>query len=261
MGSIHLADSSFYPLDPVIEKAFNNSDELAVEIDMSNDSILQEIAIQNEIYGMLLENESLDSILPKDLRTSLDSICISWHIPIGRFNRYKPWAAAMTLNSIGIMRLGYNYTLGIDLHFIHLANKTGKKIISLESVEDQVQALTGDGVPDSIGIYFMKKTMHEIRFIDSSISQMMQAWKNGDDTLFWNALNNMDTTSISDFSLQKEIDERIYYSRNRAISDSIEKMLNENRKVFVVIGAAHLVGEGNNIIRILSHKGFTIEQL
>ena len=56
MGSIHLADSSFYPLDPVIEKAFNNSDELAVEIDMSNDSILQEIAIQNEIYGMLLDN-------------------------------------------------------------------------------------------------------------------------------------------------------------------------------------------------------------
>jgi len=35
MGSIHFADKSFYPLRPVIEKAFQHSDALVVELDIT----------------------------------------------------------------------------------------------------------------------------------------------------------------------------------------------------------------------------------
>ena len=262
LGSIHLADSSFYPLDPIITNAFDSSDELAVEIDMSNDSILQEITTLNEQYGMFHGEDSLERILPGDIRKSLDSICTAWSIPIGTFNRYKPWAAAMTLTSIGIMRLGYNYNLGIDFHFLHLAQEHGKNIVSLEPVENQVTALTGVGLKDSVTMYFMKKTLREVGLIDSSVSWMMRAWKTGDDSLFWNAMN-ADTAKISanDSLIQKEIDNRILHSRNRTMANSIEKLLSENRKVFVVVGTAHLVGKDENVIDILHRKGFTIERL
>lgn len=262
LGSIHLADSSFYPLDPIITNAFDSSDELAVEIDMSNDSILQEITTLNEQYGMFHGEDSLERILPGDIRKSLDSICTAWSIPIGTFNRYKPWTAAMTLTSIGIMRLGYNYNLGIDFHFLHLAQEHGKNIVSLEPVENQVTALTGVGLKDSVTMYFMKKTLREVGLIDSSVSWMMRAWKTGDDSLFWNAMN-ADTAKISanDSLIQKEIDNRILHSRNHTMANSIEKLLSENRKVFVVVGAAHLVGKDENVIDILRRKGFTIERL
>ena len=262
LGSIHLADSSFYPLDPIITNAFDSSDELAVEIDMGDDSILQEITTLNEQYGMFHGDDSLERILPGDIRKSLDSICTAWSIPIGTFNRYKPWAAAMTLTSIGIMRLGYNYNLGIDFHFLHLAQEHGKNIVSLEPVENQVTALTGEGLKDSVTMYFMKKTLREVGLIDSSVSWMMRAWKTGDDSLFWNAMN-ADTAKISanDSLIQKEIDNRILHSRNHTMANSIEKLLSENRKVFVVVGAAHLVGKDENIIDILRRKGFTIERL
>ena len=262
LGSIHLADSSFYPLDPIITNAFDSSDELAVEIDMGDDSILQEITTLNEQYGMFHGEDSLERILPDDIRKSLDSICTAWSIPIGTFNRYKPWAAAMTLTSIGIMRLGYNYNLGIDFHFLHLAQEHGKNIVSLEPVENQVTALTGVGLKDSVTMYFMKKTLREVGLIDSSVSWMMRAWKTGDDSLFWNAMN-ADTAKISanDSLIQKEIDNRILHSRNRTMANSIEKLLSENRKVFVVVGTAHLVGKDENVIDILHRKGFTIERL
>ena len=262
LGSIHLADSSFYPLDPIITNAFDSSDELAVEIDMGDDSILQEITTLNEQYGMFHGEDSLERILPDDIRKSLDSICTAWSIPIGTFNRYKPWAAAMTLTSIGIMRLGYNYNLGIDFHFLHLAQEHGKNIVSLEPVENQVTALTGVGLKDFVTMYFMKKTLREVGLIDSSVSWMMRAWKTGDDSLFWNAMN-ADTAKISanDSLIQKEIDNRILHSRNRTMANSIEKLLSENRKVFVVVGTAHLVGKDENVIDILHRKGFTIERL
>ncbi len=262
LGSIHLADSSFYPLDPVITNAFNRSDELAVEIDISDDSILQEITTLNEQYGMFHGNDSLENVLPDSLRNSFDSICTSWGIPIGTFNRYKPWSAAMTLNSIGIMQLGYNYNLGIDSYFLQLAHKTGKDVISLESSKDQVMALTGKGIDDSVGICFMMKTLREVGLIDSSVSWMMRAWKTGDDSLFWNAMN-ADTAkgNARDSIIQKEIDERIFHSRNRAMADAIENLLTRKRKVFVVVGTAHLIGKDGNIIDILRRKGFTIERL
>ena len=47
LGSIHFADSSFYPLDSVIENAFVNAEELAVEIDVSDDSVSSEIASES----------------------------------------------------------------------------------------------------------------------------------------------------------------------------------------------------------------------
>lgn len=262
LGSIHLADSSFYPLDSAITNAFDRSDELAVEIDISDDDVLQEIATLNETHGMYHGDDSLENVLPDSIRNSLDSICISWSIPTGTFNRYKPWSAAMTLNSIGIMRLGYNYNLGIDSYFLQLAHETGKNVISLESSKDQVMALTGEGLDDSVGIYFMMKTLREVGLIDSSVSWMMQAWKTGDDSLFWNAMN-ADTTqgNARDSLLQKIIDERIFQSRNRTMADAIEKLLAKKRKVFVVVGTAHLIEKDGNIIDILRRKGFTIERL
>ena len=262
LGSIHLADSSFYPLDTAITNAFDRSDELAVEIDISDDSVLQEIATLNETHGMFHGEDSLENVLPDSVRNSLDSICTLWSIPTGTFNRYKPWPAAMTLNSIGIMRLGYNYNLGIDSYFLQLAHETGKDVISLESSKDQAMALTGEGVDDSVGIYFMMKTLREVGLIDSSVSWMMQAWKTGDDSLFWNALNaDTSKTNERDSLFQKVIDERIFQSRNRAMADAIEKLLARKRKVFVVVGAAHLIGENGNIIDILRRKGFTVERL
>ena len=76
LGSVHFADSSFYPLDSVIENAFDRSAELAVELDMSDDSVLQEVALQSTMLGMLPDTVSLDKLVPADIVNSLDSLCV-----------------------------------------------------------------------------------------------------------------------------------------------------------------------------------------
>ena len=262
LGSIHFADSSFYPIDTAIGNAFARLEELAVEIDVTDDSVLQEISMQSLQLGMLPEGMSLDSLLPDTLVERLDSVCRAWNLPEGYFNGFTPWAAAMTLNSIGIMRLGFDGSLGIDLHFLNLAKKIGKKVVPLETVEDQVFALTGKGASDEVAFFWMEETLREIALMDSSVVWMMRAWKSGDDSLFHKALDLDDAPlSVADSLLKRDFEERVYYTRNREMAEKITAFLAEDRKIFVVVGAAHLVGMDDNVVDLLRAKGFAVERL
>jgi uncharacterized protein YbaP (TraB family) len=89
-----------------------------------------------------------------------------------------------------------------------------------------------------------------------------RAWKTGNDSLFHAAMNlSAKKLDHSDSLLLEVVNECVYYSRNRKMSESVEKFLAENRSVFVVVGAAHLIGEKENVIEILRRKGLTVEQL
>ena len=261
LGSIHFADLSFYPLDSVIVNAFDRSDELAVELDIGDSTVLMESIRLSSELGELKDGNTLDMILPKDVLYSLDSLCLSWYISSDLFFGYNPWTAAMNLSAVALQRMKFDARLGIDLFFLTRARET-KKIISLESVEDQVNVFTGKGFPDSIGIFYLKNVIQEVALLDSSIAVFKRAWKTGNDSLFRMAMNmRTGEYSHSDSLLLKTVNEFIYVSRNRKMAESVETFLAENRSVFVVVGAAHLVGSEENVIEILRRKGMTVEQL
>ena len=262
LGSIHFADKTFYPLDSVIVNAFDRSDELAVEIDISDSTVFQKSMHLSSLLGKLDGDKTLDMFLPEDALYSLDSLCLAWSIPVDFFSGYKPWAAAMTLSSIANQRAGFDARLGIDLYFLTMARKMKKKIISLETVEMQVNLFTGMDIPDSIGVFAMRNMIKDIALLDSSIAKFKNAWKTGNDSLLTYAANmRMGEFSHEDSLMQDFMYDKILYSRNGRMADSVSKFLDENRKVFVVVGAAHLTGFKKNVIEILRRKGLNVERL
>ena len=243
LGSIHFADKTFYPLDSVIVNAFDRSDELAVEIDISDSTVFQKSMHLSSLLGKLDGDKTLDMFLPEDALYSLDSLCLAWSIPVDFFSGYKPWAAAMTLSSIANQHAGLDARLGIDLYFLTMARKMKKKIISLETVELQVNLFTGMDIPDSIGVFAMRNMIKDIALLDSSIAKFKNAWKTGNDSLLTYAANmRMGEFSHEDSLMQDFMYDKILYSRNGRMADSVSKFLDENRNVFVVVGAAHLTG-------------------
>lgn len=257
LGSVHFADPTFYPLDTAITNAFDRSDELAVELDMSDTAVFMEIAKQSELRGKLPAGQSLAQVLPKDVKKQLDSVCASWSLAPEVLYGFKPWSAAMTLSSVAIMRLGFDPNLGIDFYFLRSAQESKKKVVSLESAEDQIAVLVGEGLPDSLGIYYLKSTLNQMQLMDSSVTLMMGAWLKGDDSLFREAMYmEPDTDSL----LEAQIEELVYISRNRKMADSVASFLTQDRKVFVVVGAAHMAGKGDNVLKLLRDKGLTVEQ-
>lgn len=271
LGSVHFGDSSFYPFDSVIENAFANAEELAVEIDMSDDSVSSEVASQSVARGVYEDGTRLQDVLPAEIWNSFDSVCTAWGIPSANFQRLRPWFAATSLSAIAIQRSGIDPALGVDMVLMERASQEGKTIVGLETAQEQVGALadsndadsTETGVSDSAGIYYLKTTLREISELDSLVSQIVVAWKTGNDSLLRAAMGEDDESedeSPAEKNYKENLEERVYTSRNEKMAASIGEFLKEDRSVFVVVGAAHLALEKESVIELLKKKGFGVER-
>jgi uncharacterized protein YbaP (TraB family) len=67
-------------------------------------------------------------------------------------------------------------------------------------------------------------------------------------------------SSARDSLMEAESDRRVYKERNEKMTAGIAQFLSENRKVFVVVGAAHLVLDQDNVIELLRRRGLKVER-
>ena len=263
LGSIHLADSTLYPLAPVIDSAFAHADELAVELNMNDEEVVKEVGEQSAAQGTLAEG-SLRDLLPPDMWNMVDSLCTAWNVPIVMIEKTRPWLAAMTLSSFAFMQAGLNPEYGIDYVLLDRAAMDGKAIVGLETAEEQIGALADTTESDSAGVYYLRTTLHEILEFESLVTNLIHAWKTGDDDLLRSLLDEEDEseeeTLPSNQKFKDEFEQRIYVNRNAKMADSIATFLREDRNVFVVVGVAHLALEKDNVIDALRKRGFKIER-
>ena len=252
LGSVHFADSSFYPLDSVIENAFANSKELAVEIDMSDDSVSEDVKRKSMEQGFFDDGRNLKGMLGDSLWQELERVCIEFGISSAVFVQMRPWLAAMTLSVVAIEKAGIRPEYGIDASFLARASEAGMPIVGMETSDEQVQAVAGDKSSDSSGISYLASTLDEISRIDTMISQMTLAWKTGNDSLLRVVLDDGHADSL--------MEENVYRRRNAKMAEIVSGYLKEDRTVFVVVGAAHLVLENDNVIERLKRKGFRVER-
>jgi len=266
LGSVHFADESFYPLDSVIENAFVAAEELAVEINISDDSVSNDVADRSMRQGMLPKDKTLNEIVPRNMWISLDSLCAAWNFPITQLMRMRPWFAATTLSVVAIQRTGIDPNYGVDVVLIDRAATEGKGIVGLETAEEQVNAVADTSDSDSAGIYYLKATLREISTLDSMVAQMVRAWKTGDEDLLRKVMNedgcdgDSDCDDESEKTIQDQLEDKIYTSRNAKMAQSIAGFLAEDRNVFVVIGAAHLALDKDNVVSLLEKRGLKVER-
>ena len=80
VGSIHLGDSSMYPLPKEVESAFAAAKVLAVEINIKNADQAKMIGLVQK-YGMYTGDDSLTKHLPKETQAALDDYCANHNVP------------------------------------------------------------------------------------------------------------------------------------------------------------------------------------
>ena len=263
LGSIHLADSTLYPLAPVIDSAFAHADELAVELNMNDEEVVKEIGKESVSQGML-EDRLLRDILPPEMWKTLDSLCAAWDIPMVVFEKMRPWLVATTLSAYAFEQAGLNSEYGIDYVLLDRAAADGKAIVGLETAEEQIGALADTTESDSAGVYYLKTTLREIAELESLVKNLIHAWKTGDDDLLRSILDKDDEEDeeklSGDQKFKDEYEQRVYVNRNAKMADSIAAFLREDRNVFVVVGVAHLALEKDNVVEVLKRRGLKVER-
>ena len=142
LGSIHLLREQDHPLPSIIDEAYKDSDVLIMELDMDDLDAAATQQLFNQ-SGVLRDGTTLRDLMGEELYRRAEIAAEAGDIPIEMLAKSEPWLAAITVEMMSLYRIGFNPTLGVEMHMTSRAIQDGKPIEGLEAVEDQLAFLDG----------------------------------------------------------------------------------------------------------------------
>ncbi len=251
MGSIHFGTKAMYPLSASVKAAFESADRLVVEIDLqAMDPAAMSRWINTE--GAYRDGTTLADHVSPEIWTTLQRRAEEFSVPVEYLAIQRPWLAAFTLTAMALGRRGYREDLGVDRHFLARAN--GRiPIVELEGFDYQMGLLTSLSADEQE--VFLEATLRDLDSGSETFENIISAWKRGDAGALDAEINA---------AWRADPGARVLYTslidqRNAAMAMKIASLLDSGGTSFVVVGAAHLVGEGGLAHR-LEARGYRVEK-
>lgn len=257
-GSIHVADDSTYPLDPMICDAFVSSEYLAVEADI--------VAFENDSDAQI---ESANKCFYSDGTTIKDHISKETYEvakkaleDAGMYNealdKAKPFMWTSLLQEIPVQKAKLDSSKGLDKYFLNEAKNAGKKILEVESVDFQLNLFLNfsDDIQD-----FLIKDSAQIDEQTTILKELYASWSCGDIENI-DKLANTDDTLMSDAEKVAcdKCDKALLTDRNVGMVKKAEQYLSEGKNTFYVVGAMHMIGK-DGIVEQLKANGYTVNRV
>jgi len=249
LGSVHALQDKDYPLPPIIENAFTNSRVVAFETDIGE---LESPALAMKMLSksQLPEGQTLENVLSPEIYKAFMKHAEESGMPAMMVERMKPAMAAITLEVFELLKMGLNPQNGIDKHFYPLAQSAGKEILPLETVDFQLDLVTGFSKEE--GELLMKSTLKEIDNVKTEFGELVRAWREGDADKLQKLMNE----AMSD---SPAIYKRMLTDRNHNWIPKIEELVRGNKNAIIIVGAGHLVGK-EGVVELLQKDHFKVIQ-
>jgi uncharacterized protein len=248
-GSVHLLPENVNWDGPRWQAAFAAADEFVTETDASADAALAfpQLAAQ---YGTLPEGEHLSEWLSAEDRERLRRATALTGLDPESLDGLRPWLVALQLSYGYAQRVGHRSDLGVESVLAARARAEGKQLSFLETPEEQVRILADLAPEDEAR--FLSVTLRQIEEEADTMRVLDRAWARGD-------------TATLDRALSQEWDEAgaavheaVIHRRNRAWADEIERRLAGSGRIFIAVGAAHLIGD-DSVVDLLRTRGVEVE--
>jgi len=249
VGSIHITNDNFYPLDPKYEKAFTEADYLAVEVDLTKapNEEKQKIDIDMQMYK---DGTTLKEHVSKETYAKVEDYLIKNGLKPNTFDMYKPWEVESNIFRMALMSR-YKIEGAVDHYFLQKALERKIPIIELESREFQAKMLAG--FSKELQEKNLNTTLDNYNsdFIFDYYDEFIETWKKGDDQ----ALLEMTNSMLS----EPEYGKAMLIDRNIGMAEKIDGYLKSNKQeeYFVVVGAGHYASE-YGVVNLLQDKGYTV---
>jgi uncharacterized protein YbaP (TraB family) len=250
VGSIHVGDSSMYPLPKEVESAFNAAKVLTVEINVKNVDQGKAIGLIQQ-YGMYGKDDSLTKHLSKETAATLDDYCTKHNVPRAGLEMLKPWVVAVTIAAMSWQQAGEDPTLGIDMHFLDERQPT-QRIDELETMESQLSIFATATEEEQQGM--LMTILKEGDKAKDMIKRLQAAYVSGDPDALQKIMDEE-----SDMG-SKSLTKKLLDDRNVMMASKMDEYLKGTDPIFVVVGAAHIVGE-KGVAKMLRDKGYKVDQV
>lgn len=250
VGSIHVGDSSMYPLPKEVESAFATAKVLAVEINIKNADRAKMIGLVQK-YGVYTDDDSLAKHLSKETQAALDDYCTRHNVPRMGMEKLKPWLVAISIAQMAWQQAGEDPSLGIDMHFLD-ESKPPQRIDELETIESQFSIFAEATEEEQQSM--LASILKQGDKMKDLITRMQTAYTSGDPGSLEKIMQEQNDVG------SKSLEKKFVDDRNVAMTGKMEEYLKGKDPVFVVVGAAHIIGD-KGIAKQLRDKGYKVEQV
>ena len=249
-GTVHLLSKKDYPLPQAFEKAYNDSQVICFEVDISKINTI-EFAQKLMVKNMYLGDDDITKHLKPETVERLKEFLQSKNMPLDGLKKMKPGFLVLMLTTTEMQRLGMGES-GVDQFYSDKAVKDKKRISALETADAQIELISnmGAGNEDDLIIHMIEE-LHEIVDV---LDETKTAWRKGD-------LTGLELASLDSWKDDfPELYKELVVDRNNNWIPQIKDMLKSKEVEFVLVGALHLSGRPG-VLAQLRKAGFTVKQL
>ena len=251
LGSVHFADSSFYPLPGPIMEAYERSATLVVEVDDALVSPEQQQALMSQ-YGLYPKGETLLDHISIETLKSISPLLREFGLNLEQIKSYRPGMLAIQLTALQAQKLGYTANQGLDRYFMQKA-RYKKRIEQIETFASQMALLAELPEDDDL----LRDSFSNMQRYDEQWRATMMAWKRGDSQGLYDATIG---AALAEFPELDDYFEVLFFDRHPKMLEVAEQCVTEDKRCFIVVGAGHLVGE-RGLVKALRESGYELTQL
>ncbi|MDD3322359.1 MAG: TraB/GumN family protein [Paludibacter sp.] len=248
-GTHHLIPIQFLDSVPGLYKAFNECDEVVGEMVLNNIDatarIQQAAMLPDHINIKDLLNDSDYQIVDKELKSVLK-------FGLKEVSMLNP-TMILTMYEMEIFKKSTGYTDDnqSDSFFQLVAAEKGKKVIGLETIDQQIAILFGNGSLQRQADILVE-TIHQKDSVLTEIKYVNSLYKKGEiDELLELSNRRGNVNDMTDEEFDKLVDKR-----NLNWVSKLPQLMEES-PCFIAVGALHLGGK-NGLIKLLEKGGYKV---
>lgn len=248
VGTVHMLTPEVQWFDGDIRKAFDRSDTLVVEVAKDEPARLAEIATK---LALNTNSPPITKTLSPKQRDRYLAALKTYNLPAEAMDRFDPWYVSISLSVIPLMQLGYRQDLGVDKVLEAAATDTDKKMVGLETAEQQLGFF--DTLPRPVQIKYLDSTVKDLPKVRPEFARLIRDWAAGKPDALARQMNK---------SLEEtpELAKPLLLDRNTRWAEWIEQRMQQPGVVFMAVGAGHLAGAGS-VIDLLERQHMPVRRI
>lgn len=251
LGTFHILPDGLNWRTNALGTAFEQAGTVYFEVDADAPEAAATTVNVVMTQGFNPQGGMLSTMLETADAQRLRQITSDLKLPFAAINPMRPWNAFLTLSVQFIINQGFNPGAGVDSALIKEAKTVGKDIRYFETLEEQLGLFTTLDPATEKDLLVI--TLRDWDNQQAAFDDLFTAWKTGDTDFIDAEMNDAMREQAA------AVYERLIVERNIAWAEELDLALkNDAGKVFVAVGAAHLVGDDFSVPALLAAKGYEV---
>lgn len=257
LGTMHVTDPRVLAMPTGASEAVAGASTIVIE----SDEILDEkkaaaAMLMHPELTMFMDGSTIRDHLSAEDAAKLETDLKTRGLALAAVARMKPWilSSFVALPACEISRKAAGASF-LDKHIAEDAIKAGKKVVGLETLAEQLQAMAD--LPVEFHLQALIETLELGDKMDDVVESMTALYLAGDTGMTMPMLEAVAPSKPGqDESAYAAFERRIVTDRNKIMAERAAPLLADG-KAFIAVGALHLPGE-QGLIELLRKQGFTV---